>query len=112
MILKISFFKLMIFMIIEFHRSFAEDVQLALSPYSELIGKVSIIIVCKQVKGISREDMETRCDLVLALAEKIEAIPAGATNLPNQTGGWETSGPNKNVKFDSGQLIFQYTFRY
>lgn len=63
----------------------------------------------KKVKGISREDMETRCDLVLALAEKIEAIPAGATNLPNQTGGWETSGPNKNVKFDSdGQFDSEF----
>ncbi|KAF4354660.1 hypothetical protein F8388_009651 [Cannabis sativa] len=55
------------------------------------------------VKGLSREDIEGRNDLVLALPERIEEIPDGTLNAAKQTGGWKTSGSHKNIKFDSSE---------
>ncbi|XP_022730123.1 syntaxin-72 [Durio zibethinus] len=57
----------------------------------------------KKVKGISKEDQETRLDLVLALPERIKAIPDGCTTAAFQTGGWGASSSNKNIKFDSSE---------
>ncbi|KAJ4726004.1 Syntaxin-71 like [Melia azedarach] len=66
----------------------------------------------KKVKGISKEEQETRFDLVLGLSERIEAIPDAAT-VAKSTGGWETSSSLKNIKFDSdgnfGSDFFQET---
>ncbi|KDP44084.1 hypothetical protein JCGZ_05551 [Jatropha curcas] len=56
----------------------------------------------KKVKGLSKEDQAIRPDLVLALPERIQAIPDGiAAAASKQTGGWGGSAPNKNIKFDS-----------
>ncbi|KAL6130973.1 hypothetical protein ACLB2K_069351 [Fragaria x ananassa] len=41
----------------------------------------------KKVKGLSREDLEARSDLVSVLQERIEAIPDGSTSGAKQTGG-------------------------
>ncbi|XWS73730.1 hypothetical protein CRYUN_Cryun02cG0153600 [Craigia yunnanensis] len=58
----------------------------------------------KVVKGISKEDQETRFDLVLVLPERIKAIPDGSMTAANQTGGRGASSSNKNIKFDSTRL--------
>ncbi|KAJ9178150.1 hypothetical protein P3X46_010059 [Hevea brasiliensis] len=55
----------------------------------------------KKVKGLSKEEIGIPPDLVLALPERIQAIPDGTTVAAKQTGGWAGSTPNKNVKFDS-----------
>ena len=57
-----------------------------------------------QVKGISTEELVARNDLVLALPDKIQAIPDG-TAAPKQTGDWMSSAPSASrteIKFDSG----------
>lgn len=53
------------------------------------------------MKGLSKEDLEARIDLVLALPERIEAIPEG-TRGPDTLGLGAPSSSNKNIKFDSG----------
>ncbi|KAH9660890.1 Syntaxin-71 [Citrus sinensis] len=58
-----------------------------------------------EVKGLSKEEQETRHDLVLGLSERIEAIPDGNTNATKANGGWATSASNKNIKFDSVDFI-------
>jgi SYP7 family syntaxin len=55
----------------------------------------------KQVKGLSKEELVIRDDLVLALAERIQVIPDGITTAAKQTGGWTASASHKNIKFDS-----------
>ncbi|XVE79068.1 hypothetical protein DITRI_Ditri14bG0028100 [Diplodiscus trichospermus] len=64
----------------------------------------------KKVKGISKDDLETRFDLVLALPERIKAIPDGSATAANQTGGWGASSSNKNIKFDSSEECFDSDF--
>ncbi|XP_017982959.1 PREDICTED: syntaxin-72 [Theobroma cacao] len=64
----------------------------------------------KKVKGISKEDQETRFDLVLALPERIKAISDGSTTAANQTAGWGTSSSRKNIKFDSSEERFDSDF--
>lgn len=64
----------------------------------------------KKVKGISREDLEIRSDLVLALPERIQAIPDGTLNAAKQTGGWATSSFRNNIKFDSSDGHFDDDF--
>ncbi|OIW03935.1 hypothetical protein TanjilG_30211 [Lupinus angustifolius] len=57
----------------------------------------------KKVKGLSNEEMAIRRDLVLALPERIQAIPDGITGAAaNQTGGWAATSSNPQIKFDSG----------
>lgn len=55
-----------------------------------------------QVKGLSSEEFAARNDLVLALPDRISAIPDGAAAAPKQSGGWGSSGPRAEIKFDSG----------
>lgn len=61
-----------------------------------------------QVKGLSREELEARTDLVSVLKERIEAIPDGSTtnNGSQQTGGWAASASSTGIRFDttSGEL--------
>ncbi|MBA0677404.1 hypothetical protein Gotri_023361 [Gossypium trilobum] len=60
-------------------------------------------LAVKKVKGISTEEMTARSDLVLALPDRIQAIPDG-TAAP-KTGGWMSSAPSASrteIKFDSG----------
>ncbi|XP_022140629.1 syntaxin-71-like [Momordica charantia] len=51
--------------------------------------------------GIFKEELAVRGDLVLALEERIKAIPDGATSAGKQSGGWASSSSSKNIKFDS-----------
>ncbi|KAJ0083528.1 hypothetical protein Patl1_30730 [Pistacia atlantica] len=60
----------------------------------------------KKVKGLSKEEQETRNDLVLALSDRIDAIPDVTTTASNATGGWETSSSNKNIVFDSSGVYY------
>ncbi|KAL8496703.1 hypothetical protein ACS0TY_020401 [Phlomoides rotata] len=53
----------------------------------------------KKVKGLSKEELEARTDLVLALPERIQAIPEGTTSAATQ--GWGASSSHNNIKFDS-----------
>lgn len=64
---------------------------------------------CIQIKGLTREERESRCDLVIALADRLQAVPDGnehgAKQANNEWGG--ASAPNKNIKFDmSGSECF------
>uniref|UniRef100_A0A1D1XYU2 Syntaxin-71 n=1 Tax=Anthurium amnicola TaxID=1678845 RepID=A0A1D1XYU2_9ARAE len=54
-----------------------------------------------QVKGLSKEEIDMRNDLVLALPERIQAIPDGTTTAAKQTGSWTTSAPHTEIRFDS-----------
>uniref|UniRef100_A0A5B7BGW8 Putative syntaxin-71-like n=1 Tax=Davidia involucrata TaxID=16924 RepID=A0A5B7BGW8_DAVIN len=58
-------------------------------------------LALKKVKGRSKEELVTRNDLVLALPERIQAIPDGTATAAKQTGGWGASASHKNIKFDS-----------
>lgn len=57
-----------------------------------------------QVKGLSTEELAARNDLVLALPDRIQAIPDGAATAPKQTGGWAASASRTEIKFDSGDF--------
>lgn len=58
-------------------------------------------LALKKVKGLSKEELEARTDLVSALKERIEAIPDGSTNGAKQTGGWAASASSTGIKFDT-----------
>ncbi|XP_044468273.1 syntaxin-71-like [Mangifera indica] len=64
----------------------------------------------KKVKGLSKQEQEAREDLVLALSERIDAIPDVTTTATNTTGGWETSSSKKNIVFDSSDGNFSGAF--
>lgn len=55
----------------------------------------------KKVKGLSREEIEARNDLVSALKERIESIPDGTPGMPKQTGGWTASSSTTAVRIDT-----------
>ncbi|OMO73530.1 hypothetical protein COLO4_27045 [Corchorus olitorius] len=60
-------------------------------------------LAVKKVKGLSIEEMAARNDLVLALPDRIQAIPDGTAG-PKQGGGWlssASSAPRTEIKFDS-----------
>ncbi|XP_059634196.1 syntaxin-71-like [Cornus florida] len=57
-------------------------------------------LALKKVKGLSREDLEARSDLVASLKERIEAIPDGSTNGAKQNGGWSASSSHTGIKID------------
>ncbi|KAL9374078.1 hypothetical protein Peur_033698 [Populus x canadensis] len=66
-------------------------------------------LAVKKVKGLSTEELAARNDLVLALPDRIQAIPDGTAAAPKQTGGWGTSAPRAEIKFDSdGQFDNEY----
>ncbi|XP_008799754.1 syntaxin-71-like [Phoenix dactylifera] len=58
-------------------------------------------LALKKVKGLSKEELATRNDLVLALPERIQSIPDGSTTGNKQTGGWTASASRQEIKFDS-----------
>ncbi|RDY00098.1 Syntaxin-71 [Mucuna pruriens] len=70
-------------------------------------------LAMKKVKGLSSQEFAARNDLVLALPERIQAIPDGTPAAPKQTGGWAASASRPAIKFDSdGQFddgYFQQT---
>ncbi|GMH10085.1 hypothetical protein Nepgr_011926 [Nepenthes gracilis] len=55
----------------------------------------------KRVKGLSIEEIAARNDLVLALPDRIQAIPDGTPSAPKKTGGWAASASRTGIKFDS-----------
>ncbi|KAL5546187.1 hypothetical protein UlMin_005874 [Ulmus minor] len=59
-------------------------------------------LALKKVKGLSSEEFAARNDLVLALPERIQAIPDGTPAAPKQSGGWTASASSRTeIKFDS-----------
>ncbi|CAJ2656666.1 unnamed protein product [Trifolium pratense] len=58
-------------------------------------------LAVKKVKGLSSQEFAARNDLVLALPERIQAIPDGTPAAPKQTGGWASSASRAEIKFDS-----------
>ncbi|CAK8536280.1 unnamed protein product [Lathyrus sativus] len=59
-------------------------------------------LVNKKVKGVTKEDMAIRQDLVLVLPERIQAIPDGITSAASQTGGWAAAtSSHPHIKFDT-----------
>ncbi|KAG5114691.1 hypothetical protein JHK82_037960 [Glycine max] len=57
----------------------------------------------KKVKGLTKEDMAVRQDLVLALPERIKAIPDGISGAAVQTAGWTATSSQPHIKFDSSE---------
>ncbi|KAL9275082.1 Syntaxin-72-like protein [Drosera capensis] len=62
-------------------------------------------LACKKV--LSKEDMETRNEIVFALADRIKAIPDGATAAAAKTSGWGASEPRTKIKFDMESRQFR-----
>ncbi|KAJ0964661.1 hypothetical protein J5N97_025799 [Dioscorea zingiberensis] len=60
-------------------------------------------LALKKVKGLSREELVARNDLVLALPDRIQSIPDGSTTGAKQTGGWTVSGSLALQKLDLTQ---------
>ncbi|KAJ1443842.1 Target SNARE coiled-coil-like proteiny domain [Sesbania bispinosa] len=60
-------------------------------------------LAVKKVKGLSSQEFAARNDLVLALPERIQAIPDGTPAVPKQSGGWGwgASASRPEIKFDS-----------
>nr|DAD27966.1 TPA_asm: hypothetical protein HUJ06_029434 [Nelumbo nucifera] len=58
-------------------------------------------LAVKKVKGLETEELVARNDLVLALPERIQAIPDGTATAVKKTGGWATSASRTEIKFDS-----------
>ncbi|KAG6533354.1 hypothetical protein ZIOFF_007221 [Zingiber officinale] len=57
-------------------------------------------LAVKKVKGLSKEEIATRSDLVSALPDRIQSIPDGSTNGA-KAGGWTASGSRTDIRFDS-----------
>lgn len=57
----------------------------------------------RKVKGLTKEELAARPDLVLALAEKIDAIPDGSAmgTRPTSTWGGKAAGTRMEIKIDS-----------
>ncbi|CAL5415690.1 unnamed protein product [Camellia sinensis] len=58
-------------------------------------------LAIKKVKGLSTEELAACNDLVLALPDRIQAIPDGTAAAPKQSGGWTGSASLTEIKFDS-----------
>ncbi|KAL4567059.1 hypothetical protein LXL04_022630 [Taraxacum kok-saghyz] len=57
----------------------------------------------KKVKGLSKDELEARNELVLALKERIEVVPDGTTTKARPTNGLESSSSNGKIIFGSMQ---------
>ncbi|KAI3493472.1 hypothetical protein L1887_41864 [Cichorium endivia] len=55
----------------------------------------------KKVKGVSKDELDARNELVSALKERIEVVPDGATTRTQPTNGLESSSSNGKIKFNS-----------
>ncbi|WOK95692.1 syntaxin-71 [Canna indica] len=58
-------------------------------------------LAVKKVKGLSKEELATRNDLVLALPDRIQSIPDGSTSGAKQRGSSTTSASRPEIRFDS-----------
>lgn len=54
------------------------------------------------------EELAARNDLVLALPDRIQAIPDGTAAAPKQSGGWGASASRTEIKFDSGAVLILF----
>ncbi|GLT46311.1 hypothetical protein SLA2020_200740 [Shorea laevis] len=64
----------------------------------------------KKVKGLSKEERETRVDLVFVPLEKIKEIDNGTMSTSKQTGGLGVLSSNKNILFDTSDEDFDNNF--
>lgn len=66
-----------------------------------------------QVKGLSKEELATRNDLVLSLPERIQSIPDGSATAAKQGGGWGASASRTEIRFEStsGDLLLPFISR-
>lgn len=65
-----------------------------------------------QVKGLSIQELAARNDLVLALPDRIQAIPDGtpaAKKNGGWTSGWNASATRQEIRFDSGVCSNHFT---
>ncbi|GKC97884.1 hypothetical protein Tco_1168159, partial [Tanacetum coccineum] len=53
----------------------------------------------KKVKGLSKDNLATRCDMVLALPERIQSIPDGSNR------SFKASGSTNKIKFDTDRIF-------
>ncbi|KAM0904529.1 hypothetical protein ACQ4PT_017975 [Festuca glaucescens] len=60
-------------------------------------------LAVKKVKGLTKEELTTRSELVSALPDRIQSIPDGSATAAKSNGGWGASGsrPGGGIKFDS-----------
>ncbi|OAY83761.1 Syntaxin-71 [Ananas comosus] len=58
-------------------------------------------LALKKVKGLSKEELAMRNDLVVALPERIQSIPDGSATGTKQTSSWTASASRTEIKFDS-----------
>lgn len=64
-------------------------------------------LAMKKVKGLAPEEFAARNDLVLALPDRIQAIPDGGAAPPKPSGGgWAASASRTQIKFDSSDGRF------
>ncbi|KAJ9554921.1 hypothetical protein OSB04_009535 [Centaurea solstitialis] len=64
-------------------------------------------LAMKKVKGLAPEEFAARNDLVLALPDRIQAIPDGGAAAPKQSGGgWAASASRTQIKFDDSDGRF------
>ncbi|KAL7175427.1 hypothetical protein ACSBR2_029095 [Camellia fascicularis] len=90
--------------------STAADADADADAFARLYAAVdSDIDAALQVKGLSTEELAACNDLVLALPDRIQAIPDGTAAAPKQSGGWTGSASRTEIKFDSdGQFNSEY----
>lgn len=62
----------------------------------------------KKVKGLSREELEARNDLVSSLKDMIESIPDGTPGVPKQAGGWTASATATGIRMDPPSDVWSH----
>ncbi|CAA6671644.1 unnamed protein product [Spirodela intermedia] len=55
-------------------------------------------LALKKVKGVSKEELAARNDLVLALPERIQSIPDGTASAVKQTSRWSASASSSHTE--------------
>ncbi|KAL5981415.1 Syntaxin-71 [Asimina triloba] len=68
-------------------------------------------LAVKKVKGLSKEELATRSDLVLALPERIQAIPDGSSTAAKQGGDGRFDDEFFHQSEDSSQFRQEYEMR-
>ncbi|KAK1290830.1 Syntaxin-71 [Acorus calamus] len=69
-------------------------------------------LALKKVKGLSREELAVRNDLVLALPERIQAIPDGSTTATKQKGSWSASASRSEIRIETSSGIKAFRQEY
>ncbi|GAB4844509.1 Syntaxin-71 [Ancistrocladus abbreviatus] len=58
-------------------------------------------LALKKVRGLSKDELEARSDLVAALKDRIESIPDGTAVGSKSVGGWAASASQTGIRFDT-----------